>query len=303
MMHVLLTGGTGYIGRHLVRVLLERGDSCTVVSRNPRSPESDDRVRLVQADPTGPGPWQTEVEHATAIVNLAGARLVDPPHRWTAARKRVIRDSRIETTRRLSEAIQQANDPPRVFVSGSAVGYYGSRGDEPLTETAPPGNDFLATLCIDWERAARAAEQRTRIVAIRTGLVLGKNSPLLHSMLPAFKLGLGGPWGDGTQWWPWIHIDDVTGLICHALDGEAPGPLNVTAPQPVRVAAFAAALGKAIGRPAVARVPGFVLRMALGEVADALLVSQRVVPQRALAIGYAFRYTDLTSALGNVFGN
>ncbi len=299
-MKVVLTGGTGYIGSHLVRALLRDGHECVVVTRGKTDPWSDDRVRLLRADPTAPGAWQAEVEQADAVVNLAGARLVEPPHRWTATRKQVIRESRIATTRHVAEAVARASEPPSVLISGSAVGYYGDRGDEQLDETAPPGDDFLAQLCVDWETAAGAALNRTRLVTLRTGLVLGPESPLLQSMLPPFKLGIGGPWGTGRQWWPWVHLDDVVAMIQQVLTGDLTGPLNVTAPNPVRVAEFAKTLGHVLHRPAIARIPEFVLRLALGEVADALLASQRVIPTKAIEAGFRFSHPDLEPALAGV---
>jgi len=171
-----------------------------------------------------------------------------------------------------------------------------------LDEDAGPGDDFLADLCVEWEAAAREVADMTTVLRLRMAPVLGVDSPLFRPMIPPFKLGIGGPWGSGKQWWPWIHIDDVVGLLLHAIDRRANGALNVVAPSPVTVHDFAKALGHALGRPAVARVPAFVLRMSFGEAADALLASQRVDPARARALGYQFRLPDLAAALGDVFG-
>jgi uncharacterized protein (TIGR01777 family) len=259
-------------------------------------------VTVVSGDPTRPGPWQAAVSGCDAVVNLAGAPIVDPPHRWTDDRKRLIRMSRLDTTRGVVDAMRGAAAPPRVLVSASAVGYYGSRGDRELDETSPPGDDFLARLCIAWEEAARGAQGRARVTLLRTGIVLGPDGGALHPMLTPFRLGLGGPWGAGTQWWSWIHADDVVGLVLLALDRDLAGAVNATAPAPVTVNEFAHTRGTVLGRPSFARVPEFALRIALGEAAEALLASQRVVPRRALDVGYRFLHPALRAALADVLG-
>lgn len=298
-MRVFLTGGTGFIGSHLVSTLVEQGHRCVVVSRGTRTWNSD-AVELIRGDPTKSGPWQKALATCDAVVNLAGAIIVDPPRRWTEARKAVIRKSRVETTHCVVDAIHDAPTPPNVLVSSSAIGYYGSRGDRVLDETAPPGDDFLARLCVEWEEAARGAEGTTRVTLLRTAPVIGKGGGVLSPMLPAFRLGLGGSWGAGTQWWSWIHIDDVVGIIFLALERELPGALNVTAPTPVNVNTFTKTLAEVLHRPAVARVPEFALRLGLGEAAEALLASLRVVPRRVLDTGYAFRFSELRPALADV---
>jgi uncharacterized protein (TIGR01777 family) len=274
-MRVFVTGGTGLIGSRLVRALLDRGDECVVVSRSGRDPWGHER---------------------------AGQRIVDPPHRWTAARKRLLRDSRVEITRQVAAAVRAADPTPHTFVSASAIGYYGDRGDETLDESAARGEDFLADLSVAWEDAAQDAQDVTRVVRIRTGLVLDRSGGALAPLVPLFKLGLGGPWGDGTQWWSWIHVADEIGLILFAIDADVAGPLNLTAPNPVTVNSFAKALGRTLKRPSLMRQPAFALRLAMGEMADALLASQRVVPRRALDAGYTFRFPKLDGALGNLFG-
>ncbi len=302
-MRVFLTGGTGFIGTHLVRALRQRGDECVVVSRSSKSPWNDPGVRLVTADPTKPGAWQEELGSCDAVVNLAGAKIVDPPHRWTKARKEELRRSRVDTTQLVVEAIGAAGTPPAVLASSSAIGYYGPRGDDVLDEQQPAGRDFLARLAAEWEVAAQRASQKTRVVVLRGGLALGADGGVLASLTPIFKLGLGGPWGDGSEWWSWIHVDDHVRLTLFLMDGSLDGPVNVTAPNPVTVGAFAKALGRELGRPAVARVPEFALRAGLGEAADALLRLQRVVPQRALAAGFEFRYPKVEEALAAVFSD
>jgi uncharacterized protein (TIGR01777 family) len=300
-MHVLLTGGTGFLGNTLVRALVGRGDRCTVVSRSGRDRWHNDGVRVLRADPTQPGAWQRAVAGADAVVNLAGERVVHPLHRWTASRKATLFASRVETARRLVEAVRSADPRPRVLVSASGVNYYGARGDERLEEDAPPGDDFLARLCAAWEDAARGAADVTRVIVVRTGVVLAAGAPVLAPMLPFFRLGLGSSWGDGRGWWSWIHLADYTGLVLLALDGALEGPLNLTAPHPITVDDFTAALGRALHRPVLFRMPAAGLRLALGEAADALLHLQRVIPARALAAGYGFRFPTAAAALADIF--
>lgn len=296
-MRIFLTGGTGYIGRHVVAALRTRGDTCIVVSRSDHSPWIDSGVHLVRGNPTLAGTWQAELDGCDAVINLAGAPIVEPPKRWTDARKRVLRDSRVETTRRVVEGMRQASRPPRTLVSASAIGYYGGRGDTRLDESASPGTDFLGKLSVDWEGAAQAAEPPARVAVIRTGMVLGPGAPVLAPMVPLFKLGLGGWWGRGDEWWSWIHIADEVGLILHLLDHDLRGAFNLTAPNPVTVKQFAKTLGRVLRRPVLVGAPGWLVRLGLGEAADALLHLQRVVPHRAVESGYVFRYAELEPAL------
>lgn len=296
-MKILLTGGTGFIGTALVRRLASRGDECVVVSRSGRSRWPDLPVRMVRADPTQPGEWQAEIFRCDGVVNLAGERIVEVPRRWTRARKQVLWTSRVSTTGHVVEAIRRAVVRPRVLVSGSAIGYYGDRGGTVIDERLEPGRDFAARLCVAWESAARAAARDTRVVLIRSGLVLGLQGGPLPLLLRPFRLGLGGPWGDGRQWWPWIHLEDEVGLILFALDHDLSGPVNLTAPAPVTVTDFARELGRVLHRPARIRVPGPLLRLGLGEAAEPLLKSYRVVPRRAEEAGYQFRFPEITAAL------
>jgi len=299
-MKVFVAGGTGFLGRALVRALIERGDRCVVLSRRPERPWSSDAVEMLRGNPTRPGPWQTALAGCDAVVNLAGSIIVDIPHRWTDERKRAIRESRIESTRCIADALRHASRPPAVFVNQSAIGYYGSHGDQQLDETTPPGGDFLAKVCIAWEEAAREAAGVTRVTVLRTAPVLGKGGGALEPMLPPFRLGIGGPWGAGTQWWSWIHLDDAVGLMLFVLERSLPGAVNVASPTPVTVNEFARTLGAVLGRPALARAPEFALRLALGEAAEAILASLRVVPRRALDAGYAFRFPVVRDALADV---
>ncbi len=300
-MRIFLTGATGFIGTALVRSLAARGDECVVLSRSTRNPWPGTRVRMVQGNPAVAGRWEREIDGSDAVVNLAGERIVDPPRRWTDARKQTLRESRVETTRNVAAAIRAAGTPPRSFLSGSAIGFYGARGDDMVDETEPPGTDFLSRLVVDWEAAAREAGDRTRVALLRSGVVLGAEGGGLAPMVTLFKLGLGGPWGDGRQWWSWIHLADEVGLMQFAMDKSLEGPINLTAPHPVTVNEFARAMGEALHRPAGLRAPEFALRLALGEAADALLHLQRVVPKRVTEMGYEFLFPEITGALKEIF--
>ncbi len=242
------------------------------------------------------GPWTAEVDGADAVVNLAGDSIA--AQRWTPARKQVLRSSRIDLTRLLVTAITNAERRPAVLVNASAVGYYGDRGDAPLNEADPPGEGFLARLVVDWERAAREAP--TRSVQLRFGVVVGPRSEAVARMALPFRFFVGGPIGSGRQWLPWVHRDDAVGFIQTALaDTDVEGPINVTAPETVRNRDFARTLGRVLRRPSWMPVPALALRIAVGELADALLASQRVLPTRASALGYAFRYPTLMPALAD----
>jgi uncharacterized protein (TIGR01777 family) len=232
-----------------------------------------------------------------AVFHLAGESVGEG--RWTDAKKRRIRDSRTIGTARLVEGILAARDRPKVLVSTSAVGYYGSRGDELLEENAAPGKDFLAEVCVEWERAAApAADEGVRVVNPRLGIVLGPGGGALVKMLPPFRLGLGGRLGDGQQWMPWIHLDDAVGLLFFAAQqSDIAGPMNAVAPQPLRNSEFTRILAKVLHRPAVFPVPRFALRLAVGEFAEVLLGSQRAVPSVAQRAGYVFEFGDLETAL------
>jgi uncharacterized protein len=307
-MKVIIAGGTGFLGRALAAalapdahdlVVLTRGSS----SRDQKTSIAHGRLRTVVWSPTGEiGPWASELEGAGAIVNLAGESIAG--RRWSAAHKARILDSRVRATRSLAAAIRRASPPPPVFVSGSAVGYYGPLGDEAVTEERPAGADFLASVCVQWEQeAARAGSDRTRVVSVRTGLVLSKDGGALPQMLPPFKFGAGGAVGSGRQYWPWIHHSDWVNLVRWAMTTPAvSGPVNATAPNPVTNKAFAEALGRAMHRPALLPAPAFALRLLLGEMADALLLSgQRALPAKAERLGFKFRFTHVDAALKEIF--
>lgn len=300
-MKVVIAGGSGFLGRALVRALCAEHD-IVILTRRP-SVQATARVSVVPWTPDGSaGPWTTALDGAEAVVNLAGESIA--ARRWTAAQKRRILDSRLLATRSLATAMASASRPPAVFLSGSAVGYYGPLGDEAASEDHGPGADFLATVCGKWEGQALAASTpRTRVVLLRTGLVLDRREGALPKMLPPFWMGAGGPVGSGSQYWPWVHVDDWVDLVRFALAGTSiSGPLNVTAPNPVRNREFARTLGGVIHRPSLLPTPGFALKMLLGELAVGLLLSgQRAIPAKAEQLGFQFRYRDLEPALRAIF--
>ncbi len=299
-MRILITGGTGTIGRRIVADRISHGDEIVVVSRDARKARGALPARgvdVVEGNPMSAGPWQGRVGECDAVIHLAGAGVAD--RRWTKAYKKLVFDSRVESTHRVVEAIDAARRRPRVLVSASATGYYGDTGDRTVDESAPAGDDYLARLAAAWEAAAAGASGGgTRVVTLRTGFVLDERGGALPRLVPVFKLMLGGPLGSGRQYVPWVHRDDVLGLADLALRTDRlDGPLNVVAPRPVTSREFARALGGVLGRPAFMPVPGPLLRLAMGEIARYALFSQRVAPQRALASGYKFVHPTLRPAL------
>lgn len=291
-MRVVVAGGTGFLGSALAAQLTAQGHDVVVLTRRPRGP------RDVAWNPDGTaGEWASAIDGADAVVNLAGESIAGGW--WTAARKRMIDESRMQATRSLVAAIKAATRKPAVFISASAVGFYGARGEEPLTEEASAGTGFLALVCNQWEWEAQAAQSMTRVVLLRTGLVLHRSGGALPAIMRPFKLFGGGPVGSGNQYWSWIHRDDWVGMVRWALaHEEIAGPLNVTAPAPVTNREFASTLGSVLHRPAWFPTPAFVLHLVLGEMADALLLGgQFVVPFKAEWGGYHFKYPTLRSAL------
>lgn len=299
-MQIVITGATGLVGRRLVERLKARGHGLRAWVRSPASAARTlgPEVQLVDAS-GGSSAMRVAIADADAIVNLAGEPVIG--RRWSAAQKQALRASRIGVTDLIVDAIAAA-PRPRVLVSTSAVGYYGDTGAREVDEHSPPGTDFLAALSSDWEAAALRAEAHgTRVCIVRIGLVLGRDGGVLGTMMPPFRLGLGGPIGSGEQYFPWVHIDDLVGMQIAALEREdIQGPLLAVAPGIVTNREFAAALGRALHRPAVLRVPGFALRLALGESATALLAGQRAVPRRTQALGLGFQFPELGPALADV---
>jgi uncharacterized protein (TIGR01777 family) len=288
-MRITITGASGLIGTRLVAALEKRGDEVTVLSRGARP-------GAVQWDPgAGPAPADA-LSGRDAVVHLAGENVAQ---RWTDASRRAILESRERGTRHLVEGIEAADERPAALISSSAVGYYGPHGDERLDEDTPPGNDFLAQVCVAWEREAQAAEALgLRVVRVRTGVLLDSGGGALSKMLLPFKLGAGGPVAGGGQYMPWIHIDDVVGIYLAALDNpEWSGAVNATAPEPVTNKAFSKALGRALHRPAVAPIPALAIRLLYGDMAEIVTQGQRAVPRHAQALGYTYRHPDLDEAL------
>ncbi|OFW31258.1 MAG: TIGR01777 family protein [Acidobacteria bacterium RIFCSPLOWO2_12_FULL_65_11] len=304
-MSIVIAGGTGFLGRPLATRLIAEGHDVVILTRGAAQPGGVARPRLVPWTPDGEvGPWAAEIDGAGAVINLAGVSIAG--HRWTAAHKQRVLDSRVRATRSIVAAIRRASTPPSVFISGSAVGYYGPHADEIVTEATAAGADFLAGVCVQWEAAANlTANASTRLICLRTGLVLDKSGGALPQMLPPFRFGVGGPVGSGRQYWPWIHYDDWLALVLWIIDTPAvSGPLNATAPVPVPNADFARALGRALGRPALLPTPALALRLLLGEMADALLLSgQRALPAKAERLGFSFRYPRIDDALRAIFAD
>jgi uncharacterized protein (TIGR01777 family) len=307
-MRVFVTGGTGLIGTKLVRKLLGRGDTPVVLTRRYAAARQalGPKVDLVEGDPGQPGPWAEKLDDCDGALHLAGENIF--ARRWNAAVKQTLVDSRVQSTRHVVQALarrpRRPDGQPKVLVNASAIGIYGPRGDEEVTEETPPGNDFLAGLCVEWEKEARAIESAgARGVQVRVGVVLDRDGGALANLLPPFRMFVGGPIGSGRQYVSWIHHEDIVGLFLFALDTPSCiGPLNGTAPNPVTNKEFARALGKVLLRPAFLPTPTFALRLMLGEVADVITTGQRVVPKKAAALGYAFRYPELEPALVQLLG-
>ena len=299
-MKILVTGATGLVGTALVEAMGRDGHMvCRLIRAGSKKREGADKGFDVEWNPdtgelggAGVGP--------DAVVNLAGAPIAEG--RWTEERKRVLRSSRIDTTRALVKVLAQMNARPRVLVSASATGVYGNRGDEILTEDSKPGTDFLSDLALEWEAEALKAESLgIRVVIVRLGIILAKEGGALPQMMKPFQIGLGGKLGNGRQWMSWVALEDVVGIIRMAIESNSVrGLVNVVAPEPVRNAEFTKTLAEVMHRPAIFVAPTFALRLALGEMADALLGSQRVVPQRAEQLGYAFRHSQLAPALAAI---
>jgi uncharacterized protein (TIGR01777 family) len=301
-MRVTVTGATGLIGPSLIGELQRRGAEVTVLSRD----GARARKRLADAglEPVQAFDWDllsepapvAALEGRDAVAHLAGENVAQ---RWSEQAKRAIRESRVVGTRNLLAGVEAAQSRPRALIGSSAIGYYGAHGEEPLDEDAPPGGDFLAKVCVDWEaETAQASALGLRVVCVRTGVVLDKDGGALEKMLPPFKLGVGGPVAGGRQYISWIHRDDVVGMYVAALEDERwSGPVNATGPEPVSNRDFSHALGRALHRPALLPVPGAALALLYGEMAEIVTQGARVMPAKPLVLGYEFRHAQLDEAL------
>ena len=299
---VFVTGATGVVGRAVCDQLVARGVGVVALSRRPR-PERPG-VSFVEGEVSEPGPWQEALEGVSGVVHLAGEPIAAA--RWNTNVKRKIRASRIDGTRHVVDAMTRLASPPRVLVCASAAGFYGPRGEELLDEASPPGTDFLARLCVDWEaEAQRAQGPHTRVVSLRFGMILSRDGGALPRMLPVFRSGLGGPMGPADRFTPWIHQDDAAGLAVAALEADGPGwqgPVNAVAPELLRMGPWARILGRVLRRPALIPVPEWTLRLILGEAAIAVIPGQRIVPRAAEQGAYGFAHPTLKGALQALVG-
>jgi uncharacterized protein len=296
-MTLLIAGGSGFLGTALAKAFRAAGHRVMILTRRPQR-EGDVLWSTKPTDIT----WRHALERCDALINLAGVSIAGT--RWTDERKRALRASRMEATQALISALASATRAPAVFISSSAVGIYGVHGDEVLTEESPTGNDFLASLCRDWETLAIEASSRSRVVLLRSGVVLGRDGGALPQLALPFRLFAGGPVGTGRQYLSWISLADWIGIVQWTLTrNHVSGPLNLTAPAPVTNAEFARTLGRVLGRPSFVPTPAFAVRLAFGELADALILGgQRVVPTRVTALGYEFKHETLESALRDIYG-
>jgi uncharacterized protein (TIGR01777 family) len=295
-MNLVLTGASGFIGSKLVERLGQSHDLKLLTRRQPKKTGLP-RTQWIIWEPGAPGEWERCIEGADGIINLAGEPIAKK--RWSLEQKDRIRFSRVNTTRALVRAIAKTKHKPKFLINGSAVGYYGPRGDELLTENSPAGAGFLADVCREWEDEARHAQSDgVRVALLRTGIVLGKGEGALAKMVKPFKLFAGGYLGSGKQWMPWIHVEDEVGLIQFLIEKEtASGAFNATAPNPVTMEEFCKKLASVLNRPSWAPVPAPVLRLLLGEMAEMLLTGQRALPKAAQDLGYVFRYRNIFDAL------
>ena len=306
-MRVIITGGSGLIGRALTADLTSAGHEVIILSRTPQDVEDlPHNTRAIGWDTHTASGWVDQVHEDTAIVNLAGPNLAGEgffPSRWTAERKQKLRQSRVQAGQAVVDAVRRANEKPRVVIQASGIGYYGVHADEIIDEHHPPGDDFLAQLCRDWENSTAAVEEyHVRHAIIRSGLVLSTQNGSLPRVILPYKLFVGGPFGDGKQWWSWIHLEDEVRAIRFLIDNTAArGPFNLTSPNPLTNDDFGRALARVIGRPHLIPVPSFAMRAAFGEVSMVVLEGQRVIPRRLQELGFEFEFTDLDTALRDLF--
>ncbi|GMQ78517.1 MAG: TIGR01777 family oxidoreductase [Anaerolineae bacterium] len=303
-MQIVITGGTGTIGRALTALLTSEGHDVVILSRNPKAHLN------MEADGVAIKKWQVEslvgwgplIDGADVVVNFAGENLAGDkffPDRWNDTKKQRISESRIAAGQAVNQAIKKAQKKPAVLIQASAIGYYGPRGDEVVTETSEPGQDFLSNICVEWESTTAPVEELgVRRVIIRTGLILTTDSGPLAKLLVPFKLFAGGPFGSGKQWWSWIHLEDVVKAVRFLMENKsASGPINLTAPNPTTNREFSKELGRVMFRPSFVPLPAFVMKLAIGDAATLVLDGQRVIPQRLQQLGFSFSYPDLNLAL------
>jgi hypothetical protein len=299
---IIITGATGLIGTKLSERLISKGDEIIVFTRSiSKARELIPKASAyVNWDYNDINSFQKYLEGIDAVIHLAGANLA--AERWTSNYKKIIYKSRIKSTNALVEAIKIGATKPEVFICASAVGYYGNKGDEIINENSPMGNDFLALLCCDWENAANPVKRHNiRLVQIRTGVVLSKDEGMLGKMITPFKYFIGGPLGSGKQWVPWISLDDMISIYTFVLENEIEGAVNAASPIPVRMTEFAKLLGKKLNRPSYLKAPKFGIKLVVGEIADSILFSQRVIPQKIISAGYKFKFEKLESAFDDLF--
>lgn len=299
-MKIIVSGSSGFVGTALIDSLRPEGHSISRLVRSRSSVLADATSKIIRWEPPTGSIDLAALEGADALVHLAGASIAGG--RWTVARKQELRRSRVDAMRHLVAGLAQLKEKPHVLVSASAIGYYGDRGDEVLTEVSAPGTDFLAQLCRDWEaETAKAEREGIRAVMLRFGIILAPHGGALQQMLRPFRLGIGGRLGSGRQWMSWITLDDVISLVRYAMEKDSlRGPVNTVTPDAVTNTEFTSVLAAALHRPALLPAPRFALRLALGEMADALLASQRVNPEKLKSLGYAFRYPQLKEALQSI---
>ena len=303
MKKIVITGATGSIGRILMQKLIARKDEVIIFTRNIEKAKSEipDAVRYVKWDYQKPDEWKDQLNRVDVVVHLAGVNLSSK--RWNEEFKKLAYDSRVLSTRNLVQAISFVEKKPKTFICASAVGYYGDRFDEILSEESLPGNDYMANLCKDWEAEAAKVEQfGVRRISVRTGLVLSKDEGVLKQLYLPFKLFVGGPLGNGRQWFPWIQIDDIVGIYLQASDNaDLTGAVNAASPGIVRMNEFAKTFGKVLHRPSLFKIPKFAMKIVAGEVADYAVMSQRISVNKVLNAGYKFKFESLEEALSNLF--
>jgi len=294
VMKIFITGGTGFIGKRLTQALLKEGHTLFILTRSKTGKTDTENIKYVEGNPSFPGRWQEVIKDCDAIANLVGETI---GQRWNDEVKKRIRESRIDATRNIVNAIPEGKNI--TLISTSAVGYYGFHDDEEIDETFPPGNDFLANVAKDWEEEAlKAKDKGARVIITRFGIVIGENGGLLEKLIPIFKSYVGGPIGNGNQWFSWVYIDDLVKAYLFLLHSkELTGPFNITSPKPVRNKEFTKALAKALGVFAIFPIPAFAIKLVMGEFAEYSIKGQRVIPKRLLELGFQFDVSDIHDAL------